>query len=100
MKDRLVECTQEAGDLLYVAVVLKVLLYVQLVVWVSGPSDNVPGTPQHDVHANHNGRYVPSNWMHAVVNLENSIGVAVEVGHNRRLLHSQLGRYYATLRHP
>ena len=30
--------------------------------------------------------YVPSNWMHTTYNLQASIGLAVEVGHNPTLL--------------
>lgn len=55
MKHRLFECTQEAGDLMY----------------------------------------VPTNWLHALVNVENSIGMAVELGHNTQLLPQQLHRFYA-----
>ena len=29
--------------------------------------------------------YVPSNYMHSVRNLQTSIGVAVEIGHNTQL---------------
>ena len=30
--------------------------------------------------------FVPSNWMHTTYNLQASIGLAVEVGHNVKLL--------------
>lgn len=30
--------------------------------------------------------YVPTNYMHSVLNLQASVGVAVEVGHNKALL--------------
>jgi hypothetical protein len=30
--------------------------------------------------------YVPTNFMHTLINLQASIGVAVEFGHNTRLL--------------
>ena len=46
VKDRIFECEQEGGDLMY----------------------------------------VPTDWMHGVANVQDSIGIAVEIGINKQLL--------------
>eukprot|EP00041_Stephanoeca_diplocostata_P037973 m.1462403 g.1462403 ORF g.1462403 m.1462403 type:complete len:103 (-) comp25134_c0_seq7:2764-3072(-) len=39
--------------------------------------------------------YVPTNYMHSVLNLQASIGVVMEVGHDPMLLESILSAYNA-----
>jgi ribosomal protein L16 Arg81 hydroxylase len=51
LKEHVVECVQEQGDVLY----------------------------------------VPSDWYHGVINMRDSAGVVVEIGHHTGLLQSLLG---------
>ena len=35
--------------------------------------------------------YVPTNWYHGILNLAPSVGIAVEIGANEKLLGTLLG---------
>ena len=51
-----------------------------MVAWLQSHYDSLPIRPLECVQRPGEVFYVPTGWHHAVINLEHSVGLAVEVG--------------------